>query len=430
MRAAARSAAEAPHRAPMSAPARVPASPVSAAEFAALMAPLGPFGAAPRLVTGVSGGPHSLALTLLLARWAEAEGGALLPVIVDHGLRAESAAEAAGVAAMLRARGLAPRIVALGMAGGAALQARARDGRLAALLGVAAAEGAPWLALGHHRDDQAETVLLRALAGSGAAGLAGMAPARAAGAALVIRPLLGVAPARLEAVVEAAGLVPVRDPANADPRFARARLRPTMGAAEAMALATAAGCLGRRRAAMQRAVAARLAEAAAWQPEGFARLDRAALGQDGVAVAALAGLIRLVGGGAYAPGVAHVAALLARGHGTLGGAVLTPAGLLLREAAAMAPPVPALAGARWDGRWQLEVGAPGCVIGALGAAAAGVPRPAWLPAGVARTLPALWRPGEGACNWVLVEVPALGYALRRSATGLRLRFAPEGGPLA
>jgi tRNA(Ile)-lysidine synthase len=396
------------------------------------MAPLGPFGPAPHLLAGVSGGPHSLALALLLGRWAAARGGRVTPVIVDHGLRPESAAEAAGVAGMLAARGFAPRILALRLEGGAGLQARARAGRLGALLGLAAALGAPWLALGQHRGDQAETLLLRGLAGSGQAGLAGMAAARAAPAALLIRPLLGLAPARLEASLAAAGLTPVRDPSNADRRFARVRLRQALAdpggtGPGVAALARAAAHFAARRAVGEAAVAARLADSAALHPEGFARLDLAALGRDAVAVAALGALIRLLGGGFYPPSADSVAALLARGEGTLAGAALGADGLLAREVAALGAAVPAEPGQVWDGRWRVVVGVPGGLVGALGAQARRL-RPAWMPARVAAGLPALHSataPGKTA----LAAVPALGYPEGSSASGLRLVFAPSGGAL-
>ena len=410
--------------------AAIAAPPVDDADFAALMAPLGPFGPRPRLVAGVSGGPHSLALALLLARWCAARGGTLLAGIVDHGLRAASAAEAATVAGWMVARSIPCQVLPLGLPPGPGAQARAREARLAALLGLAAAAGAPWLALGQHRGDQAETLLLRALAGSGPDGLAGMAPARSAGMALLIRPLLGLAPARLEATVAAVGMVPLRDPLNVDPRFTRARLRaaladPAGEGPATRALAAAAEAFARRRAAGQAAVAARLAAAARLRPEGFACLDLAALGRDGVAVAALAALVRAVGGGAFAPGPAAVAALLARGAGTLGGARLTRQGLLLREVAALAPPVPAFDGARWDGRFVLEGQPPrGCAIGALGAEAARLPRPAGLPAEAARALPALRH------ETVLVAVPALSYRVTGIPCQVRLRFAPRGGAVA
>lgn len=425
MRAAAPSAAEARHGTLMA-----DAAPLEAGTFAALMAPLGPFGPAPRLLAGVSGGPHSLALALLADDWARVRGGSLLAVVCDHGLRPDSTAEAEGVAAMLARRGIAARIVPLGLAPGPAMQERARAARLAALLAACLAEGAPWLLLGHHRADQAETVLQRALAGSGPAGLAGMAAARDAPEALVLRPLLGIAPARLEAVVAAAGLSPVRDPTNADPRFDRPRLRAVLGdpggeGAAAAALAEAAARFGLRRRAAEAAIACRLAACATLHEEGFARLDLPALGRDGVAEAVLGLLVRLVGGAAYAPARQGVRALLARGEGTLGGVVLRRSGLLLREAAALAPGVPAAPGAVWDGRFRLAgPGLPGAVLGAAGEAARRLPRPRWMPAQVVPTLPALH------CNEKLAVVPALSYPSRDMAEHHAVRFAPMGGAAA
>src|SRR5690349_7318360 len=243
------------------------AAPIGEAEFAALMALLGPFGPAPRIAAGVSGGPHSLALALLAQAWVRAQGGSVLALVVDHGLRPDSAAEAEGVAAMLAARGIAARVLPLGLPPGPGLQERARAGRQAALLAACRDEGTPWLLLGHHWADQAETLLFRALRGSGAGGLAAMAPLRAAPDALLLRPLLGLPPARLEAVVAAAGLAPVRDPSNADARFARTALRQALadpeGTGEATAaLAMAAAAFARRRDRMDAAVASRLALAA------------------------------------------------------------------------------------------------------------------------------------------------------------------------
>jgi tRNA(Ile)-lysidine synthase len=397
---------------------------VGAAEFAALMAPLGPFGPAPRLVAGVSGGPHSLALALLARDWVRGRGGHLLAMVCDHGLRPESAAEAAGVVRMLRGQGIEASVLALGLAPGPGMQARARQARLSALLEACESRGAPWLLLGHHRDDQAETVLLRALAGSGAAGLAAMAPARGAGPALVLRPLLGLAPARLEATVAAAGLLPVRDPSNDDPRFDRVRVRGVLAGlpGAAPALAAAAAGFARRRAALEAAVADRIAAAASMQEEGFARIDLGVLGHDAVARVALGALVRAIGGGAWLPAEAATGALLARGAGTLGGAVLTRSGLLHREAAGMAAAVPAEAGATWDGRFRLAAAAPGFVLGAAGEAARGLSRPGWLPAAVVPTLPALHR------NGMLAAVPALAYPSTEWAARHPLRFLPLAGP--
>lgn len=389
------------------------------------MQSLGPFGAGPLLAAGVSGGAHSLALALLGTHWARQRGGSLLALIVDHGLRHDSAAEAATTAAQLARHGIAARIMTLRVEPGPGLQARAREARLAAMLDACAAAGRPWLLLGHHRADQAETVLLRGLAGSRGPGLAGMIPARPAGAALILRPLLGVAPAALEAVCAAAGLVPARDPSNADPRFTRVRVRASLadpaGTGDATAaLAEAAHRFASRRARLAAGVAARLAAAATLHPTGAVRLDLAALGDDAIADAAMAALLRVVSGRAHAPAVAAVAALRRRGGGTLGGARLTGR-LLLREAAAMAPPVPASPGAIWDGRFRLVgPGDPAATLGALG-----LETPPGLPpvsAVLRPTLPAIRRAG------VLLAIPPLCFPSPAICATFALLHGPSSGP--
>jgi len=406
--------------------------PLRPEEFAALMAPLGPFGPAPRLAAGVSGGPHSLALALLAHGWARARGGSLLALVADHGLRPESGAEAEGVVALLARQGIPARLLRLGLAAGPRLQERARAGRHAALLQACRAEGIPWLLLGHHRGDQAETLLFRALRGSGETGLAAMAPVRAEGAALVLRPLLGVPPARLEAVLAEAGLEPVRDPSNADPRFARIRLRQALADAggtgpEVAALAEAATAFGRRRIRFAAAIAERLAAAARLYPEGFAEIDPAMLGEDRVADAALAALLRIVGGAGFAPREAEVAALRRRGGGTLSGAWLRPAARgwrLLREPGAVPPPGPARRGAVWDNRFRLTgEGDPDCSLGALGAEAGALGHAGRvLPVTIRASLPAIRRDGA------LVAVPSLLYPDAATCAPFALVFAPATGP--
>jgi tRNA(Ile)-lysidine synthase len=403
--------------------------------FAALMAALGPFGPAPRLAAGVSGGPHSLALALLADRWARRRGGDVLALVADHGLRPGSAAEAAHVAGMLAGRGISVQVLRLGLAPGAAMQERARDARLAQLSAAAAAAGRPWLLLGHHRGDQAETLLFRALRGSLPGGLAAMAPVRDAGPALLLRPLLGVAPAALEAVLRDAGIVPVRDPSNDDPRFARVRLRraladPAGTGPGIAALAAAAGAFGERRARAEAALVARLAEAAEIRPEGYARLRPAALGQDAVAVAALAALAAVIGGASFRPARARAAALLAAGGGTLAGAWLRPAAagswLLLRDPGAIGGPVGALHGARWDGRFRvMGAGRAGWQVGALGAGAAALRGVSGLPAAVLQCMPAIRDP-----NGVLAAVPGMDYPSSGACAPFLVAFAPAmaGGP--
>ncbi len=172
----------------------------------------------PSVVVGCSGGADSMALAMGAQWGARRSGTNVEVVVVDHGLQPGSAEVAAGVEETLGARGLTVRTVRVdvdpGHPGG--LEAAAREARLGAL----AAPGAPVL-LGHTMDDQAETVLLGLLRGSGTRAVAGMPAARGP----FRRPLLGLRRAdTLQACAEW-GIDPWQDPMNDDPRFARVAVR-------------------------------------------------------------------------------------------------------------------------------------------------------------------------------------------------------------
>ncbi|HXT77991.1 MAG TPA: tRNA lysidine(34) synthetase TilS, partial [Acetobacteraceae bacterium] len=190
------------------------------------MARLGPFEPEPCLAAGVSGGADSMALAVLADGWVRRRGGSLLAVIVDHGLRAESAAEAAVTRDRLSGLGIAAQIRRLdGLTRGPALAERARMARLEMLASVCRDAGILHLLLGHHAGDQAETVMMRVLRGSGPHGLAGMAALREAGQVRLLRPLLETSPGALRAFLSAAGVDWVEDPSNTDMTALRPRLR-------------------------------------------------------------------------------------------------------------------------------------------------------------------------------------------------------------
>ncbi|MBK8480481.1 MAG: tRNA lysidine(34) synthetase TilS [Proteobacteria bacterium] len=170
-----------------------------------------------------SGGPDSLCLLDLLLMLGRERGISLRALHVDHRLRPDSASQAQQAAA--QARGLGATVVVHALTGldpGAGnLQERARLARRAALEQAAQASAAQWIALGHTADDQAETVLMRLLRGSGVGGLAAMAPVDAPW----VRPLLTTTRAEILAHLEARGLSALADPSNADPRHLRSRVR-------------------------------------------------------------------------------------------------------------------------------------------------------------------------------------------------------------
>lgn len=170
------------------------------------------------VVVGCSGGADSLALALG-ARWAAARRGTTLScVVVDHGLQEGSQRVAAGVVDLLWREGLTAHVrrVDVERVGAGGVESAARDARLHAL----AADGHPVL-LGHTLDDQAESVLLGLLRGSGSRSLAGMAPVRGP----FLRPLLGLRRATTVAACAEWGVEVWEDPHNSDERFRRVRAR-------------------------------------------------------------------------------------------------------------------------------------------------------------------------------------------------------------
>jgi tRNA(Ile)-lysidine synthase len=286
------------------------AQPLSAAEADRLFEPLANASA---LVLAVSGGPDSTALLLLAARWharrtATCAAPKLLAVTVDHGLRPQSAREARAVKQLGRTFAVPHRI--LRWQGGkprTGLQEAARAARYRLLLGAARRSGADYVVTAHTLDDQAETVLMRLLRGSGMAGLAAMRriaplplehvpqkacpgldpgwepvlrkrtcskkeveqddhskkshPALAAAPPIVrlARPFLDIPKARLVATLRHAGIAFFEDASNRDPRFTRARLRELMPVLsreglDARRIALLARRIGRAELALEHAV--------------------------------------------------------------------------------------------------------------------------------------------------------------------------------
>ena len=190
-----------------------------AADLGALVAPH------ERIGIAVSGGPDSLALLLIAAT---ARAGQIESATVDHGLREGSADEAAMVAALCQRLDVPHQILTADWADAprANIQAEARAMRYRLLGAWAAAHRLPAVATAHHADDQAETMIMRLARGSGIAGLGGSRASRPLiDTVRLIRPLLGWRKADLVALVEAAGIEPVDDPANRDPRHDRSRIR-------------------------------------------------------------------------------------------------------------------------------------------------------------------------------------------------------------
>ena len=378
------------------------------------------------LILAVSGGPDSTALMLLVSNWRERPP--VLVVSVDHGLRPEAADEARLVGRNADRLGLPWRIMNVAEPRRSGnLQDWARRARYACLTQATREAGFDAIVTAHHQDDQAETFLLRLARGSGAYGLTAMREEEPLGPVTLLRPLLGVSRAMLQAIVAESGLAFAVDPSNSDLRFDRVRMRALMPLlaehdVDATRLAETARRLGRAAEALDHYAGKFLQQHFAADPFGVVSgsLEKFAELPEEVALRALARILKVVGGAEYTPPLAGIEALrdamiacagedLKR---TLSGVVVSLTGQTLTaerewgrngiaEAAA-----PAGATLLWDGRFRVEVPrlAGALQIGALGRSPRRLSARAAASSAL-RTLPGLFQDGT------LVAIPsALAHA--------------------
>lgn len=328
--------------------------PVSDAEFRALMAHLDGFEKHPIVAVAVSGGADSMALAILADRWARQHGGQIVVLTVDHGLRDGSRAEAKEAHRQLAGRGIdCQLLIWRGDKPKSGVQAAARDARYHLMSQWCRRHGVLHLLVAHHREDQAETILLRLARTSGADGLAGMAAIHELPDIRLLRPCLTLPRNRLKAVLLKHKIAWAEDPSNRDREYTRVRLRallPVLATEgmDASALSGTAGRLARARAGLEADVAGFLSTHAALFPEGYARLDRAAFSATNPEIArrVLSALLTTIGGNSYPPRHARLETLcdgLRQYAGkiqpsrakTLGGCRVIPTGgyfLICREA--------------------------------------------------------------------------------------------------
>lgn len=425
------------------------AAPIGRDAFACLMAAVGPFEETSRLAVGCSGGADSMALTLLLHEWATARGGTVTALTVDHRLRPDSTDEAQRVAVWLRDRDIPHEILTRSETSvDGNLQAAARAARYDLMSRWCVRHDVLHLGLAHHREDQAETVLLRLSRGSGVDGLSAMAPVSETASVRLLRPMLDMPKARLRATLVAAGVPHIEDPSNDNPSFARVRFRRAapMLADEGLTvkrLCDTARRMARARQALDRAAAELLARAATLHAEGYGFLDRAALrsAPEEVGLRALARMLGCIGGTPYPPRLERLERLYAaivdpvglRGARTLMGCRIAPVHdqvLICREPRAAKDALPASGDLLWDGRFRLRVdGGSRFELRRLGrkgwaeiVKACPEMRKTAIPAAVRPSLPTFWHLD------VVASVPHLSYVYRGTEfvpPRVRdLRFAP------
>lgn len=359
-----------------------------------------------RLALGLSGGGDSTAL--LLALRAALPEVALHALIIDHGLRPESASEAQVAAASARAAGAEAQIIRWSQPRTG--QARARTARHALLAAAAREAGATLLCLGHTLDDRIETLRMRAVRPGDETRMTGLSdldpsPAWPQGEGLTIaRPFLGLRRRELRAYLNAMGAVWIDDPSNDDPGYERIRLRQSpITPSEEDPLLQRSEDARAARARLHERARGLLAEASALTPWGGAELDRAAFeaADRDVALKALETLVLAASGAAAPPEPGKLEVLLcaleAGRAASAGGAHLTAGSVLGRDAGA-AGRADGCEGAAvlilntgetgaFDGRWRFGVERP-VQVQPLGGR----------EAGPAREVPPPLRPGLAAIH--------------------------------
>ena len=315
------------------------------------------------VAVAVSGGSDSLALLHLAHDWALRAGRSLLVLTVDHGLRPESAREAAFT--IEQANALGHDAQGLEWRPGKRSQAAARRARHALLANACREAGAELLLLGHTRTDVEETLLMRLARPSTLAGAAGPQPVSVSpvwpdGRGLLLgRPLIEVPRAMLKAELEARGQAWVDDPGNLSDTYERGRIRRLTARLDAGRLTRITCDAMRLRAREDAALAAGLRDAVAVDPSGLVTLDTGRLpAQARIAIRMLSILLQCSAGSDRPATPDALESLLADLHSggpqsrlTLGGAWLQrrgPALLVGRDPGEMQA---GWHGDVWDGRY-------------------------------------------------------------------------------
>ena len=181
------------------------------------------------VAVGVSGGVDSLALCLLAQTWGQQNGIKITALTVDHGLRKESAREAAQVKSWLTRRGIPHVTLMLNEPFPRyGIQAFARKWRFQLLGDWCRINLADVVMLAHTIEDQMETICMRILADSGPEGLSGIRRNTVVGGLRILRPLLKISKGRLIATCSAFNQDWVVDPSNQDTRYCRVKIRQLM----------------------------------------------------------------------------------------------------------------------------------------------------------------------------------------------------------
>lgn len=286
-------------------------APLSLESYFECIDALGPFERAPHIAVAVSGGRDSMALCLLAYEWAKQIGGRVCALTVDHQLRPESAAEAVQTNRWLSNHGIEHHVLTWrGPKPTSGVQAAARQARYELMEDWCRQNGVLHLFLGHHKEDQAETVLFRLSHDSGLDGLAGMSAIREQTYIRLLRPFLNISRRHLAAYLQSREQAWIEDPSNTDLKYARTGLRQMIEKTDntdqnitVEDLTKLANRCARARLALEENVARMMARCCTLDLAGYARLDVALMRTlpSEISLRILSRAIRCIGGKPFGP---------------------------------------------------------------------------------------------------------------------------------
>ena len=328
------------------------------------------------ILLAVSGGPDSMAMAVAFKQWhiEKSIKTPLRALVVDHGIRAESASEAELAKSQLEKLGINTKISKIKTSppkGG--IQAWARKERYQLLLKEAGERDAI-IVTAHHASDQAETIAMRLYKQSGLFGLAGIAKMSSYKGVGLARPFIEIDKETLRDCLKGSDIEPASDPSNEDNRFERIRWRNMLPLFETegisspslLKLGRVAGILKQT---MQKSIAAHMAERIKLSPLGFVSFEREVFAR----MPTLAGemllnsIIRYMGASHLSPKKAAISRLR---ESLLQGKVRTLGGcewrhtqeksqiLVIREAERLPSPISFAKGEKWllfDNRWHITL---------------------------------------------------------------------------
>ncbi len=277
-------------------------SPLKAGMTDDIFAPFSHFEKNPTLAVAVSGGADSMALLLLAHDWVKKQKGKVIALTVDHGLRKDSAAEAAQVKKWCDEKNIEHHTLAW-KPKTKAKQDESRTARYTLLTSWCRKNNVLHLLTAHHRDDQAETFFFRLARGSGIDGLAAISYESLRSGVRLLRPLLAFSKAELKDFLRKQNQPWLEDPTNATDKYTcnvvRAQLTPELNKKAAM-LATRIGLLRNH---LEHRLAEAMARTISIFPDATANMDMPAFKQlaPEYGLRVLAALVQTVGGDATPP---------------------------------------------------------------------------------------------------------------------------------